>query len=268
MSHTEAQLISSITGGLLVAMLVTALLRSYFLPVTTEVKGLPVSTFHKKDIIFVVFVLAFYVLVPLSSFMHVDTPPREIEIRNLSNSFIFQIAIALPVFWRLWDMRLAPISGWYKAEIIPSLIYGVLAIAVTYLCVLILQSTGFDKFIIEKTGAPEFQHSVNALKEGPLHIKIALAIGSVFIAPFAEEICFRGYIYPVLKRYTGAIFAAISTSLLFGIIHSSLVQAIPLAVFGLMLVLTYEKAKSIWIPIATHMAFNAITVIYIFSPHP
>ena len=81
-----------------------------------------------------------------------------------------------------------------------------------------------------------------------------------------EELIFRGYLYPIMKKYTGVWFALITTSLLFGIIHVSLVPFIPLAIFGAMLVLLYEYTGSIWTPIIAHCIFNTATLVNILYP--
>ena len=57
-----------------------------------------------------------------------------------------------------------------------------------------------------------------------------------------------------------------SYSLLFGIIHVSLVPFIPLAIFGAVLVLLYEYTGSIWTPIIAHCIFNTATLINILYP--
>lgn len=71
---------------------------------------------------------------------------------------------------------------------------------------------------------------------------------------------------PDHEKYTGAWFALVTTSLLFGIIHVSLVPFIPLAVFGAILVLLYEYTGSIWTPIIAHCIFNTATLINILYP--
>ena len=81
-----------------------------------------------------------------------------------------------------------------------------------------------------------------------------------------EELIFRGYLYPIMKKYTGAWFALISSSLLFGIIHVSLVPLVPLALFGAILVLLYEYTESIWTPIIAHCIFNTTTLVNILYP--
>jgi membrane protease YdiL (CAAX protease family) len=43
---------------------------------------------------------------------------------------------------------------------------------------------------------------------------------AVFVAPFAEEVLFRGLLFPALARRAGALFSLLATSVLFGAIHA------------------------------------------------
>lgn len=95
---------------------------------------------------------------------------------------------------------------------------------------------------------------------------VVICFSAAIAAPLVEELIFRGYLYPIMKKYTGAWFALVTTSLLFGIIHVSLVPFIPLAIFGAMLVLLYEYTGSIWTPIIAHCIFNTATLINILYP--
>ena len=93
-----------------------------------------------------------------------------------------------------------------------------------------------------------------------------ICFSAAIAAPIVEELIFRGYLYPIMKKYTGAWFALISSSLLFGIIHVSLVPLIPLALFGAILVLLYEYTEAIWTPIIAHCIFNTATLVNILYP--
>nr|WP_270589452.1 CPBP family intramembrane glutamic endopeptidase [Akkermansia muciniphila] len=71
---------------------------------------------------------------------------------------------------------------------------------------------------------------------------------------------------PDHEKIHGRLVCLITTSLLFGIIHVSLVPFIPLAIFGAVLVLLYEYTGSIWTPIIAHCIFNTATLINILYP--
>jgi membrane protease YdiL (CAAX protease family) len=91
-------------------------------------------------------------------------------------------------------------------------------------------------------------------------LKIVLAITAMIIAPLVEEIIFRGYLYAVIKRYSGCCFAVITTSLLFAVVHGNLPGIMPLFTLAIILTLVYELTGCLWVPIATHSLFNAVQI--------
>ena len=93
-----------------------------------------------------------------------------------------------------------------------------------------------------------------------LLIRGMMAVMVVIIAPIAEEVIFRGYIYPVTKKYTRPVFAVLMTSLIFGVVHLNISALLPLVFLAIILTLAYEYTGSIWAPISIHALFNAQTV--------
>lgn len=94
-----------------------------------------------------------------------------------------------------------------------------------------------------------------------LAVKWGLSILAVIFAPFMEEIVFRGYIYPATAFFTNKWFAGITSALLFGVIHHNAFALIPLTIFGVLLVLLYERTKSVLPCIIAHLIFNLISVL-------
>lgn len=95
--------------------------------------------------------------------------------------------------------------------------------------------------------------------EWPFMLVAALAVGVV--APVAEELFFRGVVYPFFKRFGGVAFAAGVTGVFFGAVHCNWFALLPLAAFGTYLCLIYEKTGSIRIPIVVHGLFNLSTLV-------
>ena len=91
-------------------------------------------------------------------------------------------------------------------------------------------------------------------------LKIVLVSTATIVAPLVEEIIFRGYLYPVIKRYSSRTFAAITISLLFAVVHANLPGMMPLFILALMLTLVYEMTGCLWVPMVAHALFNAIQV--------
>ena len=76
-----------------------------------------------------------------------------------------------------------------------------------------------------------------------------------------EEVMFRGYMLPVLKKRTGKIWSFIISSLLFSLFHSMNVGYTPLASINLFLIALFfalisYRSGSIWITCGAHTAWN------------
>ena len=90
---------------------------------------------------------------------------------------------------------------------------------------------------------------------------IYMAVGAVIIAPVIEELIFRKIIYDFVKKYSSTIAATIFTSLLFAVIHCSLIKIPALFVIALFLQAVYNRYKSIYPAILLHVVHNGITFL-------
>lgn len=108
--------------------------------------------------------------------------------------------------------------------------------------------------------APQQVLQVFLLTPDPMS-RALLAFMAVFVAPVFEEIVFRGFLYPVFKRYAGAVLAAVMASILFSIVHVYLPAILAFFVLAICLTIAYERTGSIVVPIVMHMIFNAVTLI-------
>jgi uncharacterized protein len=84
----------------------------------------------------------------------------------------------------------------------------------------------------------------------------------VGVAPFSEEVFFRGFMYGGLRRRMPVLAAAGISGLIFGLLHytgpDSLAVVPQLAVLGILLAWLYERTGSLWLPIMLHVVNNAI----------
>jgi membrane protease YdiL (CAAX protease family) len=92
---------------------------------------------------------------------------------------------------------------------------------------------------------------------------LAYALAAVVLAPFSEEVFFRGILLPALARTLGERTGLAVQALLFGVVHvvvdwSTWPFAIPLAVVGWCAGWIYLRTGSLAAPLALHMTFNAI----------
>ena len=92
--------------------------------------------------------------------------------------------------------------------------------------------------------------------------QIGFGIGTILLAPLAEEILFRGILYPFLRPRLRPWLAALITALAFGAFHTNLLTFIPLAFLGLAFVGLYELTDTLLAPIVAHALFNAVNFAY------
>jgi membrane protease YdiL (CAAX protease family) len=119
---------------------------------------------------------------------------------------------------------------------------------------------------MESLGVETVQDTVKLLQESDDPLVLALMVfTAVIVAPVCEEVVFRGYLYPVLKKFGGIAVATLCSALIFAAAHGSVTALLPLFLFGALLVFLYEKTGSLWAPIAAHLCFNGATVVVQFA---
>ena len=92
-------------------------------------------------------------------------------------------------------------------------------------------------------------------------VVILTGLAIVFMAPIAEEVFFRGFIYGGLRRYLNLPVAGLISGLLFSFAHGDPGLILPFAAIGLVLAYLYERTGSLLAPIVVHFAFNIISFL-------
>ena len=135
---------------------------------------------------------------------------------------------------------------------------------ITYSLSLILNATGVS--------VPGYQDQESYI---PLFGKdlMGYAVGFLLVgvlAPFIEEILFRGFIYRVFIKTWPLWFGSILSAALFALIHVQFQTFIPLFILGLLLNYSYNKTGSLWTSIVLHSMNNilAFAIEVYFSLHP
>ena len=89
-------------------------------------------------------------------------------------------------------------------------------------------------------------------------------VAAAVVAPVAEEIFFRGFLYSGLRGRIGVIGAMLASTMFFTALHLSVELFIPIFVLGLFLALLYESTGSLYPGIFLHAANNALSLILLF----
>ncbi len=136
------------------------------------------------------------------------------------------------------------------------LLFGLLLFAASSLVEYLLGLAG-----VRQTQQESFQSIARA---SPGEFGLVLLAGAV-VAPFAEEIFFRGYVFRAYLRQKGLWRAFLYSSLLFALVHLNLPAFLPILVVGLLLSFLYYRTGSVVPGMVAHGLNNAIafTLLYL-----
>jgi membrane protease YdiL (CAAX protease family) len=150
-------------------------------------------------------------------------------------------------------------NSWLKA-----VLWGVIAICLFMPAGQTLQLLSVQvikQFHIE----PKEQIAVQTLRvTGSWLGRVVLGVGTVVLAPMAEETIFRGILYPGIKQAGFRKMALWVPSIVFGLMHTNLEAFLPLVVLALGLTILYEKTDNLLAPITAHALFNAYGVVTLY----
>ncbi len=85
-------------------------------------------------------------------------------------------------------------------------------------------------------------------------------LASVILAPLAEEVLFRGFLFAGFRQRFGWVKALLLSSAIFASFHLQLVAFIPTFLLGAVLAFTYQRSNSIWPGIILHFLVNTLGV--------
>ena len=231
-------------------------------PPARETGGVPVWFYRPVDLLGACFVFGVFGVLGLSAAGHAgDALPAmgpTTLLVNIGFQFVMAGVVAIGVVrrvgWVAWLGLRWP--GWpWVFLIAPCAVLFMWAVFGSLL------EFGYTEWM-ESLGAETVQDTVKLLQqsEDPRVLGL-MAFAAVVAAPLCEEMVFRGYFYPVLKKFAGTWVAAVCSALVFATAHGNLSALLPLFVFGGVLVFVYEKTGSLWAPIAVHFCFNSATVV-------
>jgi membrane protease YdiL (CAAX protease family) len=90
---------------------------------------------------------------------------------------------------------------------------------------------------------------------------ICTLLVAVLIAPFCEEVFFRGFVFPGLARGMGIWPAVVLSALLFGAAHADIGSFVVLTVIGVVLAVVRWQTRSLWPCVAIHTLNNTIALV-------
>lgn len=93
---------------------------------------------------------------------------------------------------------------------------------------------------------------------------VAIVIGAL-AAPVVEELFFRGFLYPALRRRLGVAGGIVVSAVIFGLFHANAWLLFPTTAIGMILAYLYEREGSLGPSIMLHSLNNLISIVIIYS---
>lgn len=102
------------------------------------------------------------------------------------------------------------------------------------------------------------------MKEKETAVLLMSTLFAAIFGPIAEEIFFRGFMYPAVKKKLGIFGAVMVTSTIFAFLHAHLVGFLPIMALGVLLAYLYEKTGSLVSSMVVHVIHNVGMVFLVF----
>lgn len=187
-------------------------------------------------------------------------PDREFYL--VFNSLVRDTATALFVVWlvkKKYRASLAHIglSGSHAVKNIFSGFLVYLSVIPFLALLLVIISHAVDFFKYE--AAPQQVVQIY-LKPSTDSFLIAFTLFVAIAGPLIEEVFFRGFMYKTFRTRWGVKTGIVLSSLLFAMLHHSVVAFVPIFLLGVVLAAMYEKSGSLLPSMAFHMTHNFLMV--------
>lgn len=184
-------------------------------------------------------------------------------VQTLISAIVYAVALAItfgvPYIWgrrvTLQTLGLGRLMSWTDVGLAP-LAYIVYALILFAVLTVVMQL--FPVFQADQAQDIGFKSLTNQLGY------ILAFTTLVVVAPIAEEILFRGYLYGKLRYHVPMWAAVIATSALFALVHGQWNVAVDTFVLSVILCGLRELTGSVWSGILVHMIKNAIAFYLLF----
>ncbi len=227
---------------------------------------------RKKWSLLLGIVLYFVAQLSVSLFL----PPLLIQAGVISSRDALSLTSGGLAAWTYWLLNLAnfitialivaTVLGFYKEPLsslgltiqrVPrALLFGVGGFIVAFIAAAVV---GFP--IEQLFGVDPTQQAISQSATQPGLFPIVFLSGAI-IAPIAEEIMFRGYMYKAFRDRFKPGYAIFLSAALFSVIHLEWRAALSLFVIGIVLAYVYEKTGNLLAPITLHILNNSVAFLF------
>jgi len=151
------------------------------------------------------------------------------------------------------DMRMG--SSTRAASVSESVIWAILGVFIAMAAQYAATLISLTLFDIE-VGSENTQMLTNMSRSIPLFMIIPAIIG-----PILEELVFRKVLFGTFYKKMNFFFAALLSSLIFGLMHGEIQLMLTYTAMGFVFSFLYVKTKRIMVPIITHAGMNTLVLV-------
>ncbi len=99
---------------------------------------------------------------------------------------------------------------------------------------------------------------------GELDSPLLFVFVTVIVAPFTEELFFRGFLFKGLREKYGWINALMFSSIIFALFHGQIATLIPTFLLGALFAYMYQRTESVYPGMLLHFTINAVGALILF----
>jgi uncharacterized protein len=96
---------------------------------------------------------------------------------------------------------------------------------------------------------------------GEIDSPLLFAFVTAIVAPFTEELFFRGFLFKGLREKYGWVNALMFSSIIFALFHGQVATLIPTFLLGALFAYMYQRSESVFPGMLLHFAVNAVGVV-------
>lgn len=136
--------------------------------------------------------------------------------------------------------------------------------ALEHLSLLAVRHSSFS--ILLQKAFQEQLNQLTSLFKGPGGLALGIVLTGL-VAPFGEELFFRGFAYRCFRARWGRVAAMLGSAACFALIHVNLAGFASIFVLGCALAYLYERTGTLVAPFTLHAANNVVAILALYFQH-
>jgi len=183
---------------------------------------------------------------------------------NMAGVVLFTVLVIYDQYWVATGLSLRKWAPRVGLGLIAAVLVVPISQGLEWLSIRALQHLPFA-IQVQRAYTKQWQE-LSGLFEGTAGLTLAIVLVGL-VAPFAEELFFRGFVYRCFRARWGVTAGIIASAALFALIHVHPVGLVPIFFIGCVLAYLYERTGTLVAPITLHAVNNIVAVLAAHFAH-